>query len=174
MQKIFVVGIVVSVLLSAVALATVFSGPRNIVFVDVYKVYNEFKKKKELEKDFDKVKVGQKAILDSLKIEVEMLKRKYDNSTGKDAQMIKDQIDQGSLKYQRLLQGFENSNAAQSKKYNEQILNELNEDIREFGKEKGYDYVMGANGNGAMMYAKDKYDISDDVIKYVNKKYDGK
>src|SRR5579859_4793688 len=140
MQKILIVGIVISVLLSALALGTAFCMPHKIVFVDVYKVYNEFDKKKELEKEFEKTKQNEKNVLDSLKIEIEMLRRKYESATGSPAKSLQNDIETNTYKYQNLLKSFENSNMVQSKKYNEQILNELNQDIREYGRQKGYDY----------------------------------
>ena len=48
--------------------------------------------------------------------------------------------------------------------------------IKEYGKEKGYDYIYGTGEAASILYAKDSYDISKDVIKLVNDKYksDGK
>jgi len=43
--------------------------------------------------------------------------------------------------------------------------------IKVFGKEKGYDYVYGTGETASILYAKDSYDISKEVIKMVNDKY---
>lgn len=43
--------------------------------------------------------------------------------------------------------------------------------IKEFGKEKGYDYIYGTGEAASILYAKDSYDISKDIIKMVNDKY---
>jgi outer membrane protein len=43
--------------------------------------------------------------------------------------------------------------------------------IKDFGKEKGYDYIYGTGEAASILYAKDSYDISKDVIKLVNDKY---
>lgn len=44
--------------------------------------------------------------------------------------------------------------------------------IKEYGKEKGYDYIYGS-GDAApsILYAKDSYDITNEVIKIINDKY---
>ena len=44
--------------------------------------------------------------------------------------------------------------------------------IKEYGKEKGYDYIYGS-GDAApsILYAKDSYDITNEVIKMINDKY---
>jgi outer membrane protein len=43
--------------------------------------------------------------------------------------------------------------------------------IKDFGKEKGYDYIYGTGEAASVLYAKDSYDITKDVIKMVNDKY---
>jgi outer membrane protein len=43
--------------------------------------------------------------------------------------------------------------------------------IKDFGKQKGYDYVYGTGETASILYAKDSYDISKEVIKMVNDKY---
>jgi len=44
--------------------------------------------------------------------------------------------------------------------------------IKEFGKEKGYDYVYGSGDSSpSILYAKDGYDITNDMIKKVNDLY---
>lgn len=43
--------------------------------------------------------------------------------------------------------------------------------IKEYGKEKGYDYVYGTGESATILYAKDQYDITKELIKIVNDKY---
>ena len=43
--------------------------------------------------------------------------------------------------------------------------------IKDYGKEKGYDYIYGTGEANSVLYAKDQYDITKDIIKMVNDKY---
>jgi outer membrane protein len=43
--------------------------------------------------------------------------------------------------------------------------------IKDYGKEKGYDYIYGTGDAQSILYAKDGYDITKDVLKLVNDKY---
>jgi outer membrane protein len=43
--------------------------------------------------------------------------------------------------------------------------------IKDFGKEKGYDYIYGTGDAQSILYAQDNYDITKEVIKLVNDKY---
>ena len=43
--------------------------------------------------------------------------------------------------------------------------------FKDYGKEKGYDYVFGTGEAANVLYAKDSYDITKEIIKLVNDKY---
>ncbi|MGL2962610.1 OmpH family outer membrane protein [Flavobacterium sp. RSB2_4_14] len=43
--------------------------------------------------------------------------------------------------------------------------------IKDYGKEKGYDYIYGTGDAQSVLYAKDSYDLTKDIIKIVNDKY---
>jgi outer membrane protein len=43
--------------------------------------------------------------------------------------------------------------------------------IKDYGKEKGYDYIYGTGDIASVLYAKDSYDITKEIIKLVNEKY---
>ena len=42
---------------------------------------------------------------------------------------------------------------------------------KRYGKEKGYDYIYGTGDIASVLYAKDSYDITKEIIKLVNEKY---
>lgn len=43
--------------------------------------------------------------------------------------------------------------------------------FKEYGKEKGYDYIYGTGEAATVLYAKDSYDITKELTKLVNDKY---
>jgi len=43
--------------------------------------------------------------------------------------------------------------------------------IKDYGKEKGYDYVFGTGEPASILYAKDSYDITKEIIEKVNSAY---
>lgn len=43
--------------------------------------------------------------------------------------------------------------------------------IKNYGKEKGYDYIYGTGDAATVLYAQDKYDITKEIIKLLNDKY---
>lgn len=54
------------------------------------------------------------------------------------------------------------------------IINRLNEYITSFAKENSYSLIIGANGEGNVLYGDEKLDITYELIGYCNAKYLGK
>lgn len=52
------------------------------------------------------------------------------------------------------------------------VLDEINAYIKQYGKEKGYAFILGATEAGNIVYAAEGTDISDDVLKGLNAQYD--
>ncbi len=51
------------------------------------------------------------------------------------------------------------------------LVNNYRKNIKDYGKEKGYDYIYGTGESATVLYAKDAYDITKEVVKLVNDKY---
>lgn len=45
--------------------------------------------------------------------------------------------------------------------------------IKDYGKKKGFDYIYGTGDAATVLYAKDQYDITDEILKELNDKYKG-
>ncbi len=50
-------------------------------------------------------------------------------------------------------------------------INQINEFIETYGKEKGYDYILGVTDNGSLLYATDQDDLTDIILIEINKRY---
>ena len=52
------------------------------------------------------------------------------------------------------------------------VLNTVNDYIKEYGKSKGYTFILGANGSGNIAYAHESRDITAKIIEGLNKQYE--
>ena len=52
------------------------------------------------------------------------------------------------------------------------VLAEINAYIKQYGKDKGYTFILGATDSGNIVYAADGTDITDEVLKGLNSQYD--
>jgi Skp family chaperone for outer membrane proteins len=68
---------------------------------------------------------------------------------------------------------FAAENQALSKQYDTQIIQQMSQYVADYGKQNGYSFIYGNDGNGALMYAEDPKNISKEVLQYINSKYSG-
>jgi outer membrane protein len=55
------------------------------------------------------------------------------------------------------------------------IVSTVKKTIKAYGKEKGYSYIYGTgDSNASVLYAEDKFDITKEIIKILNDKYNSK
>jgi outer membrane protein len=53
------------------------------------------------------------------------------------------------------------------------IVNQVNAFVQEYGKQHGYDLILGSTDNGNILFAKESNDITDELVEYINKRYKG-
>lgn len=52
------------------------------------------------------------------------------------------------------------------------VLDEINAYLKQYGKDHGYTFILGATDAGNIVYAAEGTDISDEVLKGLNSQYD--
>ena len=146
-------------------------GRQNIYYVDLQKLYAEFELKKELETSLTNYVHQNTQELDSLAMTINQLKYRIDeNKTERDI-MLFEQL--GQL-YVTKETNFKQERSNLSQQYDDQIWKQLNQYIKDYAAEHHCDFMMGGNGDGSVMYAKPSKDVTEDMIAFVNEKYNGK
>jgi outer membrane protein len=54
------------------------------------------------------------------------------------------------------------------------IIKEVKQFIKDYGKKEGYDYIYGTGDAATILYSKDSYDITKEVLEKLNKEYSSK
>ncbi|MEM7549575.1 MAG: OmpH family outer membrane protein [Bacteroidota bacterium] len=62
---------------------------------------------------------------------------------------------------------------AEDQKMMQAVLNQVNSFIKRYGKEEGYDVILGTTLSGSVLYGNDKLDITDELLIALNKNYRG-
>lgn len=136
-----------------------FAGSPKLGYIDLPRVTAEFDMAKEFQSQLETEFQGNKHYLDSLKISL------------MNTQDMSD--DERRYHYGQTLQSFEQQQNTRTAELNDQVMKKLNGYVRQFADEQGYDFVYGAEGSGVIMAANTKLDITDQVLQYINKKYQG-
>ena len=129
-------------------------------FVRNQKLYDEFNGKKELQQKLIQTQEKQAYILDSLKAEMGLISDE-------------DLLQKKQRFYINLESEFQLASQQQNNEYIRLIWQQINDYTQAYGKEKGYDCIIGANGNGGIMYLGSTYDLTEEVIEFINNKYEG-
>lgn len=174
MKKNILVSLITLVLCSIVFLCIyTLQQNKKIAWVNITKVYNEFTLKKELETKAISIGNRRKAIIDSAEFDLKSLSREIKSENGKDKTKIS-LFEVRKQAYFETKKQLEEDNAAMQQQYNEQILIQLNQYIKDYGKSGNYEYILSGDGSGSLMYAVENNDVTADVIQFVNEKYKGK
>ncbi|MFZ4456980.1 MAG: OmpH family outer membrane protein [Bacteroidales bacterium] len=75
---------------------------------------------------------------------------------------------------QQLEQRLSSDLMVQQQKMSEQIRDEVNAFLKEYNKDKGYHLILSNTSNDNVLYADESYNITNEVIEKLNKKYDAK
>ena len=160
------------VIISISAFFYSFKYSQKTAYVNITEVFNQFDFKKQMEKKYLATKQSRDRILDSLKFNLQAISNRLNTPGYKNDTLI----NYFNLKKDEFYQKsniFENDNLNYSKQLDAEVLSQLNQYIKDYGKENKYDYVFGTDGNGSIMYAIEKRDITKEVVDYINLKYKG-
>ena len=72
-----------------------------------------------------------------------------------------------NIKQQSMLKEIQTASGTEM----DSLVSEMKTFIKEYGKKNSYDYVYGTGSVATVLYAKDSYDITDDLIKILNENY---
>lgn len=131
-----------------------------LVYVDNAIVFSEFNLSKDLSKSRNTQLEHQKKYVDSL---ASLLNKKTSTTSRDDLkkQFIKEN------------QQLNEMNRHYTKEVNTQVWDRLNTYIREFGEQNGYQLILGTRGDGNIMHAAEKLDVTKAFLKFANDRYEG-
>lgn len=162
---------VLSLLLS-ISVFIIQPGKKRVAYVQMESVYNEFQLKSKLETQLKDTEKARKFIIDSLKLQLHQMTLTLQSMPKVDTSMIRlYNLRQQFLNEQEMQ--FAEDNQVLASEYTDQIWGQINQYTRDFGTENGYDYILGASGDGTLMYANETEDITEDLKVYINSRFNG-
>lgn len=77
------------------------------------------------------------------------------------------------VELKQLSDRLQNKAAEEDEKMLQGVLNQVNDLIKQYGEENDIDLILGVTQSGNILYGKDAIDITEDIIKELNKTYTG-
>lgn len=129
---------------------------KDVAYVDIYRVHQEFELQKVYANDLKVYKDSAINSIDSYILSTNL----YNPANLEDIK-------------QAYFEQIQKNLTVRTDSLNAIIWKRLNPLIQEYGKENKYKMIFGANGTGNLLYSDSSLDISNSLINYVNKKYNG-
>lgn len=145
---------------------------QKVGYVYIKELYNGFEMKKEMERRYIQTKAARDKILDSMKFELNSVLKKIDSEKEKN----KATVEEFQLKKEKFFQtksSFEEENAKLTRQFDEQILSQLNQYVKDYGTQHQYSLLFGNDENGSLMFATEELNRTKEVLEFINEKYRG-
>lgn len=154
-------------LLAALTAGMYFFTKDKTAYVEMAELYNTFEMTHQMEDKYKDVMKQRQGVLDSLKNELQLMVAVKMNAEQEQVFVTKRE------QFLTQTEQFKEENAVINEEYVAKIWERLNSYIKKYGKEKGYDYVYGTNGQGNLLFANESRNITKDLAEYVNNIYSG-
>ena len=141
-----------------------------VSYINISEVFEKFGLKKELSIQFEKGSLGRDDILNEMYLGLETMLKDIEKNPSEDAILL---YKKREAVYMEKREQFDSQKVAQLKEYDAQILRQLNQYVKDYGKEEGVDVILGATGQGNIMYCDEEMNITEEVIAYINERYHG-
>lgn len=148
------------------------------VYVDVNKLLEGYKRTKIVRASYEEKAKTLNANVDSLMTdwqnEIKMYEKERSSMSNKELELKQQLLANKQQQINGYQQAIQKQIQEEDKKATQTVINDINDYVKQFGKQKGYKIIFGASGGGNIMYADDTADLTDEVLKGLNAEFEGK
>lgn len=148
-------------------------GGKKFAYVNMKELFEKFRMKQELQQKFESEDLSARKYLDSMAFVLTEEGNRLSGTTEPDQAKVQDYLRRKDI-YLTQRNNYEQKRQELSAQYDNQIITRMMTYVKDYGDEQGYDYVFGDDGNGHIMYAGPADNITQDVVAYLNKRFEGK
>ncbi|MGS2765195.1 OmpH family outer membrane protein [Sinomicrobium sp. M5D2P9] len=175
MKKLLLPLSVLAIILSVCSFGwSVLSVP-DLVYVDVNKLLDGYKRSKVEREKFNQKATALKANVDSLVTDWQKELKKYEKERAsmskKELELQQELLSGKQQQVNNYQQAIQRQIQEEDQKMTQTVINDINDYVKEFGKKKGYRIIFGASGGGNIMYADDAADLTEEVLDGLNGEY---
>jgi outer membrane protein len=157
----FSVNILLTSALAIFLLFYFFKSNKEIVYVDTVKLFDGFVMTKEMKRVGEKEFNSRKLVLDNLYSNLQS-----PTISASEKKILMQQFIQGKEELEQFNQTFASEQTTK-------IWSRIKSYTAEFSKDKNYQLVVGSDNKQVVLFADEKIDVTNDLLTYLNKKYEG-
>ncbi|MFT7188722.1 MAG: outer membrane protein [Sediminicola sp.] len=160
---------------SAIVMTFVGCQQNKIAFVDNVKLMDEYQEKLDMESKF-KIKAEtlnkrRDSISQAFQLEAQTFQTKADKMPADQAQQEYGMLQQRGQLIGQQLQQQEQQLQASSQTEMDSIISTVKKEIKAFGKDKGYTFILGGGEGGSVLYGQEGKNVTKEVLTILNDKY---
>lgn len=137
-----------------------------VVIVKVEELYKKFDLTKAIDKKYVKIATQNQLAIDSIELELNALNA---NRANFNESILSIKVNQLLIMQKEIEEG----NSKMRGELESQIWTQLNEYVTQYAEYKQLDLVLGNVVNGGVLYQREMLDVTEEVIIFVNEKYNG-
>lgn len=154
-----------------------FNSSSDQVYVDVNKLLDGYERTTVVRAEFEKKATAMRSNVDSLmgdwQNELKAYEKERSGMTKKELALKKELLANKQQQINGYQQAVQKQLQEEDQKVTQTVINDINDFVKKYGKEKGYRIILGATGAGTIMYADEGADLTDEILEKLNASFRG-
>jgi len=144
--------------------------PQNlkIGYVDIFKVFNQYKKTQDYDKILENERNEKEKLLEEKKEEIKKMQEKLSLLSKKEQEKQRAQITKKAEEYRKMERQFFLDLKRERDEKMREIIEDINRVVKEYGEKNGYKFIFN---KGAVLYAEEGTDLTQTILKIMNQNY---
>jgi len=148
---------------------------QKIGFVDNSVLINEYQERKDVEASLNTKIEAFKTRTDSLRsafeLEIKEAELKASTMSQSAIQTLSQELQQKEQVLSQRVQFEQQQIAQESQTLNDSIINRVKAFVQDYGKSNNYNFILGSNEAGSVLYGEEASDLTQEILKALNENY---
>ena len=144
-------------------------------FVDNGVLINEYQERVDIEAKLqtkiNALNMRRDSLQSAFELEIKEAEIRARKMTQSDIQKLSQELQQKSQVLTQRDQFEEQQIAQESQTLNDSIINKVKDFVKSYGKSNGYNYILGSNEAGSVLYGEEASDLTQEILKGLNESY---
>ncbi|WP_242446437.1 OmpH family outer membrane protein [Nonlabens agnitus] len=145
--------------------------------MDVNKLLDGYKRTKVVRADFEAKAKTLNANVDSLvadwQKELKVYEKERSSMSAKELELKQELLGNKQQQINSYQQAVQKQIQEEDQKATQTVINDINDYVKQYGKDNGYRIILGASGSGNIMYADEAADLTEEVLVGLNADFEG-
>lgn len=148
---------------------------QKIGFVDNSVLINEYQERKDVEArlntKIEAFKIRTDSLRSAFELEIKEAELKARTMSQSAIQTLSQELQQKEQVLSQRVQFEQQQIAQESQTLNDSIINRVKAFVQDYGKSNNYNFILGSNEAGSVLYGEEASDLTQEILKALNENY---